>query len=369
MRLVLAVLLASAALAAGGWARCGALRAPGWGTGGTAGASPTRGAARCPSAVVVGAPCPRDATHPILPSMRAADVVSTDTYKCDPSKCKPPTCMCASNSPPGGLTADQMPQFILVGGCRSELNRCMQLNRCKQINSCKQLGSNTPGRRELAAASGRPACCAPRLTHPAACPVTTPQTPLPPPPPSTHTPPPHTHTHTLPPLAAVARQRPGRPAVRADAGRAGQQDPGEWVQRARHLVCHVLPLWYVPARPPQLHAVCSLFASVARLLCRARVPLTPPLAAPPQTATPPPRPLPAAMRLPCRPTASTPPTPSPPPTPPPSEEQGGCAASRCWGARAGLACKTMRRGLFGARSTCSARACRTVWRPLTHCPL
>ncbi|KAL4423899.1 hypothetical protein ABPG75_001200 [Micractinium tetrahymenae] len=44
----------------------------------------------------------------------AADVVSTDTYHCDPTTCTPPDCMCASYSPPGGLTAAQIPQFILL---------------------------------------------------------------------------------------------------------------------------------------------------------------------------------------------------------------------------------------------------------------
>lgn len=41
-------------------------------------------------------------------------LISTATYKCDPSTCQLPECQCASNSPPGGLTPDQIPQFVLV---------------------------------------------------------------------------------------------------------------------------------------------------------------------------------------------------------------------------------------------------------------
>lgn len=44
----------------------------------------------------------------------AADLVTTDSYKCDEATCKAPDCQCPRNSPPGGLTADQIPQFVLV---------------------------------------------------------------------------------------------------------------------------------------------------------------------------------------------------------------------------------------------------------------
>ncbi|KAL4434794.1 hypothetical protein ABPG77_005321 [Micractinium sp. CCAP 211/92] len=44
----------------------------------------------------------------------AAGIVSTDTYHCDPTTCMPPECLCASNSPPGNLTADEIPQFVLL---------------------------------------------------------------------------------------------------------------------------------------------------------------------------------------------------------------------------------------------------------------
>lgn len=44
----------------------------------------------------------------------AADLVATDTYKCDPTTCTAPTCQCATNTPPGNLTADQIPQFVLI---------------------------------------------------------------------------------------------------------------------------------------------------------------------------------------------------------------------------------------------------------------
>lgn len=35
-------------------------------------------------------------------------------YSCDPTQCKLPACNCASTSPPGGLSKDVVPQFILV---------------------------------------------------------------------------------------------------------------------------------------------------------------------------------------------------------------------------------------------------------------
>ncbi|EJD35732.1 hypothetical protein AURDEDRAFT_117259 [Auricularia subglabra TFB-10046 SS5] len=34
-------------------------------------------------------------------------------YSCDPTKCRLPSCACASTSPPGGLSKDQVPQFVL----------------------------------------------------------------------------------------------------------------------------------------------------------------------------------------------------------------------------------------------------------------
>lgn len=50
------------------------------------------------------------AAHPAL----AAAPVVTDTYSCGPAACRPPTCLCAANSPPGGLAPDQVPQFVLI---------------------------------------------------------------------------------------------------------------------------------------------------------------------------------------------------------------------------------------------------------------
>lgn len=44
----------------------------------------------------------------------AAGIVATDSYTCDPAACRPPACLCASNSPPGGLSPQQIPQFVLV---------------------------------------------------------------------------------------------------------------------------------------------------------------------------------------------------------------------------------------------------------------
>lgn len=40
---------------------------------------------------------------------------TTRTYSCDPATCQPATCLCPSNSPPGNLTVEQIPQFVLIG--------------------------------------------------------------------------------------------------------------------------------------------------------------------------------------------------------------------------------------------------------------
>lgn len=62
--------------------------------------------------------------------MHAGGLVETDTYQCSPATCETPTCLCASNSPPGGLTPQQIPQFILVSRtactCMRRLMRLMQ---------------------------------------------------------------------------------------------------------------------------------------------------------------------------------------------------------------------------------------------------
>ncbi|KAI9027447.1 hypothetical protein CLU79DRAFT_739243 [Phycomyces nitens] len=39
---------------------------------------------------------------------------STSAYSCDPNTCKAPTCMCASQSPPGGLSPKDVPQMVVV---------------------------------------------------------------------------------------------------------------------------------------------------------------------------------------------------------------------------------------------------------------
>lgn len=36
-----------------------------------------------------------------------------DGYKCDPTSCRLPDCLCASTSPPGGLSPDEVPQFVV----------------------------------------------------------------------------------------------------------------------------------------------------------------------------------------------------------------------------------------------------------------
>lgn len=54
---------------------------------------------------------------PFLYPARAAQedgLVTTATYKCDPATCQLPECQCATNKPPGGLSPDQIPQFVLV---------------------------------------------------------------------------------------------------------------------------------------------------------------------------------------------------------------------------------------------------------------
>jgi hypothetical protein len=41
-------------------------------------------------------------------------LITTDTYKCDPTTCQLPECQCATNKPPGGLSPGQIPQFVLL---------------------------------------------------------------------------------------------------------------------------------------------------------------------------------------------------------------------------------------------------------------
>ncbi|KAL1926048.1 hypothetical protein VTP01DRAFT_7141 [Rhizomucor pusillus] len=36
------------------------------------------------------------------------------TYSCDPNTCKLPSCLCASQSPPGGLSPKDVPQFVTI---------------------------------------------------------------------------------------------------------------------------------------------------------------------------------------------------------------------------------------------------------------
>lgn len=44
-----------------------------------------------------------------------SNVLSTPyQYNCDPSTCKPPTCVCASRSPPGGLAPSNTPQMVML---------------------------------------------------------------------------------------------------------------------------------------------------------------------------------------------------------------------------------------------------------------
>lgn len=66
-----------------------------------------------------GPPCPDVSKrvlaclHP-LPPYTAGELISTASYSCDPATCQPPECLCPSNTPPGGLTPSQIPQFVLV---------------------------------------------------------------------------------------------------------------------------------------------------------------------------------------------------------------------------------------------------------------
>jgi len=39
---------------------------------------------------------------------------SVHGYACDPNSCKPPSCTCASQSPPGGISPNEAPQFVLI---------------------------------------------------------------------------------------------------------------------------------------------------------------------------------------------------------------------------------------------------------------
>ena len=48
------------------------------------------------------------------PAAQDNGLVTTATYKCDPATCQLPECQCATNKPPGGLSPDQIPQFVLV---------------------------------------------------------------------------------------------------------------------------------------------------------------------------------------------------------------------------------------------------------------
>ena len=68
---------------------------------------------RATAATAAAAPAAAAAARAAAPTA-AGDLVSTATYTCDPSTCLPPACMCAVNNPPGGLSAAQIPQFILV---------------------------------------------------------------------------------------------------------------------------------------------------------------------------------------------------------------------------------------------------------------
>ena len=104
MRFVLALLLAMAAVASAGGSMANAANGP-----------PLCGGGQACVYACLRRPKPTDRRpKPHNPPPPTADIVSTDTYKCDPTVCKPPGCMCASNSPPGNLTKAQIPQFILV---------------------------------------------------------------------------------------------------------------------------------------------------------------------------------------------------------------------------------------------------------------
>ena len=39
---------------------------------------------------------------------------SVHSYTCDPNSCKPPSCTCASPSPPGGIDPKDAPQFVIL---------------------------------------------------------------------------------------------------------------------------------------------------------------------------------------------------------------------------------------------------------------
>ncbi|KAL4431616.1 hypothetical protein ABPG77_001458 [Micractinium sp. CCAP 211/92] len=73
--------------------------------------------------------------------LAAGGPVATDTYTCSPATCKTPSCLCASNSPPGGLTPQQIPQFILIShdnalDMRPYEHMLKVLGQKKQRNGC-----------------------------------------------------------------------------------------------------------------------------------------------------------------------------------------------------------------------------------------
>ncbi|CAG8762992.1 6918_t:CDS:2, partial [Racocetra fulgida] len=45
-------------------------------------------------------------------------------YSCDPSTCKSPKCFCAGTTPPGGLSLDDTPQFVLFTSDNGLYNDC-----------------------------------------------------------------------------------------------------------------------------------------------------------------------------------------------------------------------------------------------------
>ncbi|KAL4458965.1 hypothetical protein ABPG75_013830 [Micractinium tetrahymenae] len=73
--------------------------------------------------------------------LAAGGLVATDTYQCSPATCQPPDCLCASNLPPGGLTPQQIPQFILIShdnalDMRPYEHMLKVLGQKKQRNGC-----------------------------------------------------------------------------------------------------------------------------------------------------------------------------------------------------------------------------------------
>ncbi|KAL0080685.1 hypothetical protein J3Q64DRAFT_1705650 [Phycomyces blakesleeanus] len=70
---------------------------------------------------------------------------TASSYSCDPTTCKLPTCLCASQSPPNGLAAKDVPQFVTItfddSVQPSLLATANQLLDVKNPNGCGAKGS------------------------------------------------------------------------------------------------------------------------------------------------------------------------------------------------------------------------------------